>query len=65
MMPTSPASPLKFRTAGFPQYGFKTSLSDGAFPALALVKLAPSIPFAWASLLPSFVLSVVALRSPL
>jgi len=23
MMPTSPSSPLKFRTAGFPQYGFK------------------------------------------
>ena len=23
MMPTFPSSPLKFRTAGFPQYGFK------------------------------------------
>jgi hypothetical protein len=32
MMPTSPSSPLKFRTAGFPQYGFKAGLSGGAFP---------------------------------
>src|SRR5216117_353011 len=31
MMPTSPSPPLKFRTAGFPQYGFKVSLSDRAF----------------------------------
>jgi hypothetical protein len=31
MMPTFPSSPLKFRTAGFPQYGFKASLSDSAF----------------------------------
>src|SRR5262249_52949381 len=27
MMPTSPSPSLKFRTAGFPQYGFKASLS--------------------------------------
>jgi hypothetical protein len=33
MMPTFPSSPLKFRTAGFPQYGFKVGLSKGAFPA--------------------------------
>ena len=25
--------PLKFRTAGFPQYGFKAGISGGAFPA--------------------------------
>ncbi len=31
MMPTSPSPPLKFRTVGFPQYGYKASLSDGAF----------------------------------
>ena len=31
-MPTSPSSPLKFRTAGFTQYGLKADLSDGAFP---------------------------------
>ena len=33
MMPTFPLPPLKFRTAGFPQYGCKAGLSDGAFPA--------------------------------
>ena len=32
MMPTSPSSPLKFRTAGFPQYGFKAGISSSAFP---------------------------------
>ena len=32
MMPTFPSSPLKFRTAGFPRYGFKAGLSVGAFP---------------------------------
>ena len=32
MMPTSPRSPLSFRTAGFPQYGWKVGLSDRAFP---------------------------------
>ena len=32
MMPTSPRSPLSFRTAGFPQYGWKAGVSDGAFP---------------------------------
>ena len=33
MMPPFPRSPLKSRTAGFPQYGFKAGVSDGAFPA--------------------------------
>jgi len=33
MMPTFPSSPLKFRTVGFPQYGFKAGLSKGACPA--------------------------------
>jgi hypothetical protein len=32
MMPTFPSSPLKFRTAGFPQYGFKAGFSGRAFP---------------------------------
>src|SRR6516165_1421737 len=32
MMPPFPSSSLKFRTAGFPQYGFKAGRSDGAFP---------------------------------
>ena len=33
MMPTFPRSPLSFRTAGFPQYGWKAGVSDGTFPA--------------------------------
>jgi len=32
MMPTFPLPPLKFRTAGFPRYGFKAGLSDETFP---------------------------------
>src|SRR6266566_6822831 len=34
MMPTFPSPPLKFRTAGFPQYGFKAGLSDKACPVV-------------------------------
>ena len=44
MMPTSPSPPLKFRTAGFPRYGFKASLSGRAFPNASAVKPAPGIP---------------------
>jgi hypothetical protein len=32
MMPTFPLPSLKFRTAGFPQYGLKAGLSDKACP---------------------------------
>jgi len=55
MMPTFPSPPLKFRTAGFPQYGFKASMSDSAFlqvrslkPALGIRSLTHSLllPFA-------------------
>jgi len=35
MMPVFPSPPLKFRTAGFPQYGFKASMSGRAFQAAA------------------------------
>jgi hypothetical protein len=31
MMPTFPRSSLSFRTAGFPRYGWKAGISDGAF----------------------------------
>jgi hypothetical protein len=34
MMPTFPSPPLKFRTAGFPRYGFKASMSDETFPII-------------------------------
>src|SRR5271156_4228553 len=44
MMPTFPLSPLSFRTAGFPQYGWKVGLSGSAFPPVAQVKPAPGIP---------------------
>ncbi len=44
MMPTFPSPPLKFRTAGFPRYGFKASLSDPAFPDRWEVKPAPGLP---------------------
>jgi hypothetical protein len=44
MMPTFPLPPLKFRTAGFPQYGFKVSRSVRACPNDARVKRAPRIP---------------------
>ncbi len=32
MIPTFPSPSLECRTAGFPQYGYKAGLSDGAFP---------------------------------
>jgi hypothetical protein len=32
MMPTFPRSPLSFRTAGFPRYGWKAGLSGETFP---------------------------------
>ena len=44
MMPTSPSPSLKFRTAGFPRYGFKARLSGRAFPNAATVKPAPGLP---------------------
>jgi len=43
-MPTSPSPSLKFRTAGFPRYGFKASLSGRAFPNTSAVKPAPGMP---------------------
>jgi len=44
MMPTFPSPPLKFRTVGFPQYGFKASMSAGACQGSGEVKSAPDIP---------------------
>src|SRR3954470_18038718 len=51
MMPTFPRSPRSFRTAGFPQYGWKAGLSGGAFPdrqrlkpALGMHLLTPGLP---------------------
>ena len=55
MMPTFPRSSLSFRTAGFPQYGWKAGLSDGAFLYVAQLKPAPGIRWSSSSLRPSFV----------
>ena len=54
MMPTSPSPPLKFRTASFPQYGFKASMSDRAFLENSMVKPAPGVPTQLPSLPLSF-----------
>jgi hypothetical protein len=54
MMPTFPSPSLKFRTAGFPQYGFKASLSDRACPTDITVKPAPGMPAPSTSLPRSF-----------
>jgi len=54
MMPTCPSPPLKFRTAGFPQYGFKASMSDRAFLQVRSLKLAPGIWSLLRGLLPPF-----------
>ena len=54
-MPTFPPSSLKFRTAGFPQYGFKAGGADGAFPVASI---------ATAGLPPPFVLPLASYESP-
>ena len=54
MMPTFPSPPLKSRTVGFPQYGFKASMSDGTFLIGRSVKPAPGMPSQPSSLPPSF-----------
>ena len=43
MMPAFPSPPLKFRTAGFPQYGFKASMSGRVFQSSREVKSTPDI----------------------
>ena len=64
-MPTFPRSPLSFRTAGFPQYGWKAGFSGGAFPGVIQLKPAPGMRW-WASgLRPSFVHLVTAAVAPL
>ena len=65
MMPTFPSSPLRFRTAGFPQYGSKAGLSDGACPSgasIASLGLRPSFVSPVASILPRSVSRFLAQR---
>ena len=59
MMPTFPPPPLSFRTAGFPQYGWKVGLSV-PFPRVAQLKPAPGMP--WAT--QRFASTLRALRCP-
>jgi hypothetical protein len=44
MMPTSPSPSLKFRTVGFPQYGFKASMSSATCRDTIVVKPTPGVP---------------------
>jgi hypothetical protein len=54
MMPTFPSPPLKFRTVGFPQYGFKAGMSAGACQGSGEVKSAPDIRSTPSGCSPSF-----------
>ena len=60
MMPTFPRSPLSFRTASFPQYGWKAGFPSGAFLGDWRLKPAPGIRRPPSSLHPPFVHFVVA-----
>src|SRR5664279_2257502 len=60
MMPTFPSSPLRFRTASFPQYGSKAGLSVGAFPSHSQVKPTPGMPCSRSGLRPTFASSAAA-----
>ena len=58
MMPTFPSSPLRFRTASFPQYGSKAGLAVGAFPSHSQIKPPPGVPCPCSGLHPTFASSV-------
>jgi hypothetical protein len=55
MMPTFPRSPLSFRTAGFPQYGWKVCMSDGTFLGASRLSSLPAYARSTSRLSPSFV----------
>jgi hypothetical protein len=59
MMPTFPRSSLSFRTAGFPQYGWKAGFPSGAFLNRQQLKPAPGMRRPSSSLHPPFVHLVV------
>ena len=56
MMPTFPPSSLSFRTAGFPQYGWKVCISDETCPTATRLSLLPACAKGTAGLSSSFVL---------
>ena len=64
MMPLFPLPPLKCRTVGFPQYGFKAGMSVGAFPSLRSLKPAPGIHDRFVGLHPPFAWPRSDIRSP-
>jgi hypothetical protein len=64
MMPTFPQSPLSFRTAGFPQYGWKAGFPSGAFPDQQRLKPAPGMRRPTSGLHPLFVHLVVTAVVP-
>ena len=57
--------PLSFRTAGFPQYGWKAGLSGDAFPDGTQLKSAPDIRCMSAGLHSPFVPLVITAIFPL
>jgi hypothetical protein len=63
-MPTFPPSPLSFRTAGFPRYGWKAGISDGAFPMRQRLKPAPGMRTLQHGWHPSFAHLVVRIGCP-
>ena len=64
MMPTFPRSSLSFRTAGFPQYGWKARFPSGAFLDRQRLKPAPGMRRPTSSLHPPFVRLVVTTVVP-
>jgi hypothetical protein len=64
MMPTFPRSPLSFRTAGYPQYGWKAGFPSGAFLGRRRLKPAPGMRRPMSSLHPPFVHLVVTTVVP-
>ena len=65
MMPTFPRSPLSFRTAGFPQYGWKAGLSGRTFPCANQLKPTPGIRRPTSGLSSPFVHLVASSLAPL
>ena len=63
-MPTFPRSSLSFRTAGFPQYGWKAGFPSGAFLGRQRLKPAPGMRRPTSSLHPPVVRLVVTTVVP-
>jgi hypothetical protein len=64
MMPTFPWPSLKFRTAGFPQFGFKAGSSDKALPDATAVHTAPRPPASGSTLSLAFLPDMPSSTTP-